>query len=113
MAFTTLLKDSFTPQTMAYTDDGMGGFTETLTSGTAFPGRLSQLGYGVNADERLSADKTTVIATHKLYCDASVSLTEQGRITLGSRTFEIKGIQLPSNLSSGIGHQEILLMEID
>jgi head-tail adaptor len=109
MTFTTLLKDSFTPQTMAYTDDGVGGFVETLTSGTAFPGRLSVLG----ADERLGADKTTVIATHKLYCDASVSLTEQGRVTLGSRTFEIKGIQLPSNLSSGIGHQEVTLMEID
>ena len=109
MGFTTLLKDSFTPQTMAYTDDGMGGFTETLTSGTAFPGRLSIL----SANERLGPDKTTVIATHKLYCDASVSLTEQGRITYSTRTFEIKGIQLPSNLSTGIGHQEVLLMEVD
>ena len=109
MAFTNLLRDSFTPQTLAYADDGVGGFTETFTSGTAFPGRLSKL----SAAERFGPDKTTVIATHKLYCDASVSLTEQGRITLGSRTFEIKGIQLPSNLSSGIGHQEILLMEID
>lgn len=109
MSFTTLLKDSFTPQTMAYTDDGVGGYTETLTSGGAFPGRLSVLG----ADERTAADKTTVIATHKLYCDANVSLTEQGRVTLGSRTFEIKCIQLPSNLSSGIGHQEVTLMEID
>jgi head-tail adaptor len=109
VAFTALIKDSFTPQTMAYTDDGMGGFTETLTSGTAFPGRLSRL----SAAERFGPDKTTVIATHKLYCDASVTLTEQGRVTLGSRTFEIKGIQLPSNLSSGIGHQEVTVMEID
>jgi hypothetical protein len=101
VAFTALIKDSFTPQTMAYTDDGMGGFTETLTSGTAFPGRLSRL----SAAERFGPDKTTVIATHKLYCE--------GRVTLGSRTFEIKGIQLPSNLSSGIGHQEVTVMEID
>ncbi len=103
-----LLKDTFTPYTLVYADDGVGGQTETWTAGTAFKGRLSIL----SAVERMGADKTTVFASHKLYCDPSVSLTTNGRIALSTRTFEIKTIQLPSNETIGIGHQEITLLEI-
>ena len=109
MGFTNLLKDTFTPSTLAYTDDGVGGTTETWTSGTAFKGRLSIMG----ANERMSADKTTVYATHRLYCDASVSLTDDGKITFDNRNFQIRTIQLPSNMTTSIGHQEIDLLEID
>jgi hypothetical protein len=114
MGFTQLLKDTFTPYTLAYTDDGMGGQTEAYTAGTAFQGRLSTLSvYGKYANtESVSADKITVYATHRLYCDASVSLTEQGKIMTGTRTFQIKSIRLPSNLSTGIGHQEVDVLEI-
>lgn len=107
--FTTLLKDIFTPQTLAYTDDGVGGQTETFTNGTTFKGRLSIL----SASERLSADKVTVYATHRLYCDASVSLTDNGRVTFDGRTFEIRTIQKPSEQSIGIGHLEVDILEID
>ncbi len=109
MGFTGLLKDTFTPQTLAYTDDGVGGQTSVWTDGTAFKGRLSILG----ANERLAADKVTVYATHRLFCDASVSLTDNGRVTSGGRTFEIRTIQLPSNESKGIGHLEVDLLEVD
>ncbi len=109
MSFTGLLRDSFTPYTLTVTDDGMGGFTQTWSAGTAFQGRLSIL----RADERLSADKTTVIATHKLFCDSDVTLAEQSRVIYSTRTFEVKAVQLPSNLTGGIGHLEVTLMEID
>jgi head-tail adaptor len=109
MSFTSLLKDSFVPYTLTVADDGVGGQVETWTAGTAFQGRLSIL----SANERMSSDKVTVYATHRLYCGASVSLTAQGRITFDGRTFEIKSIQKPSELSSGIGHLEVDLLEID
>jgi head-tail adaptor len=109
MSFTSLLKDSFVPYTLAVTDDGVGGPAQTWTVGTAFQGRLSIMG----ANERLAADKVTVYATHRLYCDASVSLTEQGKITFDGRTFQIKAIQKPSELGSGIGHLEVDVLEID
>ncbi len=108
MGFTNLLKDTFTPYTLGYTDDGVGGQVEAWTAGTAFKGRISIL----SAAERMGADKTTVFASHKLYCDPSVSLTTNGRVVCGTHTYEIKTIQLPSNESTGIGHQEVTLLEI-
>ncbi len=109
MSFSSLLKDTFTPYTLGVTDDGVGGQVEAWTAGTAFKGRLSILG----ANERLSADKTTVYATHKLYCDASVTLNATDRVTFDSRTFEVRSVQKPSELSSGIGHLEADVLETD
>lgn len=104
-----LLIDTFTPLTITFTDDSMGGVTETETTGTTFKGRLSSLPVG----ERLSADKTTVIATHKLYCSPQ-SFAEKDRIRLGSagsyRYFEVKGVQNPSNLSD---FWQTTLLELD
>lgn len=109
MSFSSLLKDTFTPYTETIADDGVGGPLPTRTNGTAFKGRLSILG----ANERLSADKTTVYATHKLYCDASVSLADSGGVTFDGRDFQIRSIEKPSELSSGIGHLEVTLLELD
>jgi SPP1 family predicted phage head-tail adaptor len=109
MSFTQLLKDSFTPYTLAVTDDGVGGQTQTWTAGTAFQGRLSIMG----ANERLAADKVTVYATHRLYCDASVTLNATDRVTFDGRTFEVRSVQKPSELSSGIGHLEADVLETD
>lgn len=109
MSFTQLLKDSFVPYTLTVTDDGVGGQIETWSAGTVFQGRLSIL----SASERLGADKVTVYASHRLYCDASVSLTEQGRVTFDGRTFEVRTIQKPSELVSGIGHLEVDVLEVD
>lgn len=109
MGFTQLLKDSFVPYTLTVTDDGVGGQTETWTAGTAFQGRLSIM----SANERMGADKTTVYATHRLFCDASVSLTEDGKVTFDGRSFQIRSIQKPSELSTGIGHLEVDVLELD
>ncbi len=109
MVFTGLLNNTFTPYTLAYTDDGVGGTTEAWTAGTVFQGRLSTM----SANERMGADKITVYATHRLYCDASVSLTDDGKITFDGRTFQIRSIQKPSEITGSIGHLEVDVLELD
>ncbi len=103
-----LLIETFTPQTLAETSDSQGGVTSVWTDGTAFRGRLSSL----PAVERMSADKLTVYASHKLFCDYISTLTEDDRIrnSDSTRYFQIKGIVNPSNSNH---HLEILLLELD
>ena len=102
-----LLIETFYPQTLTETADGQGGVTSSYADGTAFRGRLSSL----PINERMSADKTTVFASHKLYCD-NQTITETARIrnSDSSRYFEIKGIVNPSNSND---HLEITVLEID
>jgi head-tail adaptor len=101
-----LLIEAFTPQTLTETADGQGGTTSAWADGTAFRGRLSSL----PINEQLNADKTTVFASHKLYCN-NQTITEVSRIrnSDSTRYFEIKGIVNPSNANS---HLEILLLEV-
>jgi len=101
-----LLVDTFTPQTPTDSADNVGGHTTSWADGTTFKGRLSTL----KTEERMSADKTTVFATHKVYCDIQ-TIDETYRLKLGSRYFQVVGIVKPSNLSTG--HLEILVKEID
>ncbi len=108
MSFESLLIDTFTPQTYAETSDSQGGFTKAWTDGSTFAGRLSRL----VASERLSQDKETAIASHKIYCLTAVDVDPEDRITLGSRTFLVKGVMRPSNLTTD-GHLEITVLEID
>ena len=108
MSFESLLIETFTPQTYAETTDSQGGFTKEWTAGTDFEGRLSRL----VASERLSQDKETAIASHKIYCLATVDVDPEDRITLGSRTFLVKGVMKPSNLTTN-GHLEITVLELD
>ena len=102
-----LLIETFYPQSFTSSDDGMGGVIETWADGTAFKGRLSSLPVA----ERMSADKLTTYASHKLFCDYS-SISEDDRIrnSDSTRYFEIKGIVNPSNSNH---HIEITLLELD
>jgi len=102
-----LLIESFTPQTVTETADLQGGVVSVWADGTAFRGRLSSL----PIDERFNADKTTVFATHRLFCN-NQTIVETARIrnSDSSRYFEIKGVVNPSNAND---HLEILLLELD
>jgi len=102
-----LLIETFYPLTLTETADGMGGVTNVWADGTAFRGRLSSL----PINERFNADKTTVFASHKLFCN-NQTITEKNRIrnSDSTRTFEIKGVVNPGNASH---HLEILVLEID
>ena len=103
-----LLIETFYPQTLTETDDLQGGVTQAWADGTAFRGRLSSLPVA----ERMSADKLTVYASHKLFCDYASSLTEDDRIrnSDSTRYFQIKGIVNPSNSNH---HLELTLLELD
>uniref|UniRef100_A0A6M3XW85 Putative head-tail joining protein n=1 Tax=viral metagenome TaxID=1070528 RepID=A0A6M3XW85_9ZZZZ len=102
-----LLIESFTPQTLTETVDTMGGVTTVWADGTAFRGRLSSL----PINESMSADKVTVFASHKLYCN-NQTITEAYRIrnSDSTRYFQVKGVVNPSNSND---HLEILVLEID
>ncbi len=108
MSFESLLIDTFTPQTYVETSDSQGGFTKAWTNGSTFAGRLSRL----VASERLSQDKETAIASHKIYCLATIDVDPEDRIILGSRTFLVKGVLKPSNLTID-GHLEITVLELN
>lgn len=102
-----LFNQTFTPQTLTETSDNAGGYVQSWADGTAFRGRLSSL----PINERLSLDKLTVYASHKIYCD-NQTITEVNRIrnSDSTRFFEIKGVANPSDASH---HLEILVLEID
>ncbi len=102
-----LLIETFTPQTLTETADGQGGMVTSWADGTAFRGRLSSL----PINEQFNADKTTVFASHKLYCN-NQTITEAYRIrnSDSTRYFQIKGVVNPSNNSD---HLEILVLELD
>jgi len=102
-----LLRETFYPQTLTETDDLQGGVTQAWADGTAFKGRLSSLPVA----ERMSADKLTTYASHRLFCNA-ISISESARIrnSDSTRYFQIKGIVNPSNASH---HLEIDLLELD
>lgn len=102
-----LLIQTFTPQTLTETSDGQGGVTKAWADGSAFRGRLSSL----STSERMSSDKITVYASHKLFCDYDSSLSKNQRIrnSDSTRFFEVKGIVNPSNNNH---HLELMVLEI-
>jgi len=102
-----LLIETFYPQTITEVADGQGGTTTSYADGIAFRGRLSSL----PIDERMSQDKQTVFASHKLYCN-NQTITEAYRIrnSDSTRYFQIKGVINPSNAND---HLEILVLELD
>jgi SPP1 family predicted phage head-tail adaptor len=69
------------------TKDAAGGYTEVWADVMDIKGVLCN----VSGNERLSADKLTVIATQNFYIDYlhSETITEEDRFSLGTRIFEI------------------------
>ena len=102
-----VLRDSFIPQTITRSNDGVGGFTEAWTDGPAFNGLLTAM----SASRRLSADKTTVYGTDTLICRASVSLSPTQRIKFGSRIFQIRSVSKPTMINLN-KHFEVDLLEV-
>ena len=94
--FTGLLNNTLTLQTVARTDDGVGGYSEAWTDAGSFRARVSPL----SSAERLAQDKTTQLTSHRIYCDPMV-VTTKDRIKWEFSTgeyayFEIVGITNPS-----------------
>jgi head-tail adaptor len=113
MAFAELLVDTFIPQTKTITDDGTVGRTEIWTDGDSFLGRLSSVSVRESITNKLVSasllSSVAVYSSHRLFCLGTVTLTEQQRVKLGTRTFEIKGVNNPSNIDH---HKEVDLLEV-
>ncbi len=69
------------------TSDGMGGWTTTVEGKRYIKGVLST----IKGDERLSADKKTVISSHYFYIDfpIGVTITAEDIFRYGTRKFKI------------------------
>jgi hypothetical protein len=71
--------------TRTFSTDGLGGQTATNAIGSTFPCRIRQL----NALEQQASGTTDQRYTHRMYCAASVSLTEAAQIVSGGVTWEV------------------------
>ena len=100
-----LYNNTLTLQTLTRTSDSMGGWTEAWADSGQFRARIRPL----TSAERLTQDKVTGIATHRIYCD-NMTVTLEDRIKWGSYYFEIIGIRNPSE---AYHHLEIEAKEID
>lgn len=79
-------------QRLTQTANDMGGFVDTWTTHLTISGRIRPL----NGTEKLSADKTTLFATHKLYCNVA-DITERDRVSFSGKVYEIKFVSNPMN----------------
>lgn len=80
--------------------NGIGGFVTTWGTHLSIKGKMRPL----SGKEQLSADKTTVFATHKLYC-ALADITEMDRVVFDGGVYEIKNI--PKDVMNMHNHYEI------
>lgn len=71
-------------------DDGAGSKTTTWEGKRRITGTLVE----ITGDERLSADKLTVIRTHKFYIDFPVGIiiTEEDRFYYGERILKVEHV---------------------
>jgi len=77
------------------TSDGIGGWTTTVEGKRYIKGVLST----ITGDERLSADKLTVISSHYFYIDFPIGLTVTAEdiFQYGTRKFKIL---FPANIGA-------------
>lgn len=75
-------------------DNGIGGKSETWNDHLTILGKIRPL----NGNERFSADKVTLYATHRLYCTLA-DITELDRVVYNNQTYEIKYINNPMNMN--------------
>ena len=112
MSLTTLFKDTVTPYTATLTTDSIGGAAKTWVAGTPFSGRLSLPSRGQQA-ERLFNDKVTMLPTHRLYCAATETLTEEMQVEIESVRYQVLAVYKPSLLATDPGHLEVDLMKVE
>ena len=101
-------KTTLTLKRITKTADSAGGWTEALTTIKSIKGVLST----ISGDERLSADKKTVIADYYFYTDypRGFTITESDEFYLSTRKFKILYI---NNLGANMNKRlKITLKEI-
>ncbi len=79
-----IYKAGFTIQQLATTRNNIGGVVENWSTKTIIDGYLRDL----SGDERSLANRNTVIATHRFYCDP-VDVTEKDRLVYEDDEYDI------------------------
>lgn len=86
------LPDTGTVERKTLTDDGAGGFTETVTA-TSLPCRI---GMPTGSYERAIAGQLGAVAVSVLTFPAGSDIGEADRVTVGTRSFEVKWVFRPT-----------------
>lgn len=89
------LTEACTIQHRTLTSDGAGGWTEAWTTVTTVC-RVAPVG----ANEAVLAGQQRIVANWKLTFPAGTVVHDEDRIAVGSRTFEVVGIQGPETRES-------------
>jgi SPP1 family predicted phage head-tail adaptor len=92
-------------QRRTLTQNAFGEFVEVWGLHLTIDGRIRPL----NGNERLSADKTTLFATHRLYCDVA-DITEVDRVVYQGKIYNIKFV---SNVMNFNRHLQIDLEMVE
>lgn len=71
------------------TTDSLGGFTDSWSTAATTVGRLAPVG----AREATLAGQQRIVANWKITLPASADVRNEDRLTIGSRVFEVVGIQ--------------------
>jgi len=90
MSIEKFFTTGITVQRRTITRDAAGGTIETWADHLSISGRIRQL----SGDDRLSADKDTVFATHRMYCMLA-DIVETDRVVFSGITYAIKFIENP------------------
>lgn len=89
-----LLAPGIVVERVTQTPNGMGGWSESWQPHLTINGRIRPL----SGDERLSADKVTVYATHKLYTFL-YDITEKDRVVFEGQVYDVKAVINPMTLN--------------
>lgn len=84
---TNMLPQSATLQTVTRTSDGMGGWTESLSTGTVVKCRLDP--HSPTAAEALAGDMETVAVRYRLTVPYDAPLTAASRVTVDGHTYRV------------------------
>jgi head-tail adaptor len=90
---TESLPDTAQVQRATRAPDGMGGFTETLTTVATVPCRLAPSGN--TPVEQVVAERVTDRALWTLTLPAQTDVAATDRVVVGARTFEVVGVLSP------------------
>lgn len=87
------LPETVTIQRLTRASDGMGGFNETWAQVASVPGRLSPA--GTQPTEGVVASVLQSQQAWIVTLPAGTAVTAADRLQIGSRTFEVIGVQAP------------------
>ena len=79
---------------LSVSQDAIGGESYSTSSTATAKCRIRQL----SKDENTIQGRETIDSTHRIYCAASVDVEENDEITIGSDTFDVRGVDNPHEL---------------